>query len=305
MVEENKQVTVKTVGTHRVGDVCEMTAARTNEIGAFLNAETGNTSDDILLHKLQQETPLKVGDKVKVYLYLDPHGRMTASCKLPKMREGQIGYVKVLNVTKLGGFVDIGAERGVFLPYSEMRGHVSPGQLVWVKLYRDKTGRQAVSMRVEEEMQKAAKPAHDVQRGDILSGTIYNILPEGFFVLTQERYIAFIHRSEVPSGRLDFGQQVTGRVIFVRDDGRVNLSLREIKEKAQLTDAEKILELLQKRQGTMPYGDTTPPNIIKDVFGISKAAFKRALGHLMREGQVKQEEGWTTLLTKEEDAKEQ
>ena len=85
----------------------------------------------------------------------------------------------------------------------------------------------------------------------------------------------------------------------------MNLSLREIKEKAQLTDAEKILELLQKRQGTMPYGDTTPPNIIKDVFGISKAAFKRALGHLMREGQVKQEEGWTTLLTKEEDAKEQ
>lgn len=96
------------------------------------------------------------------------------------MREGQLGYVKVLSVTRDGGFVDIGAERGVFLPYSQMRGHVSPGQLVWVKLYRDKTGRQAVSMRVDKEMQKASKPATGIKVGDTVTGTIYNILPEGF-----------------------------------------------------------------------------------------------------------------------------
>ena len=101
-------------------------------MGAFLDAGTGDTSDDILLHKLQQTEAVNVGDEVKVYLYKDPHGRLTASQKLPKMREGQIGYVKVLSVTKDGGFVDIGAERGVVLPYSEMRGHVSPGQLVWI-----------------------------------------------------------------------------------------------------------------------------------------------------------------------------
>ena len=169
---ENKKVEVKTVGVHRPGDVCELKVVRENEMGAFLDAGTGNTSDDILLHKQQQDTPVKVGDIVKVYLYLDPHGRMTASRKLPKMREGQLGYVKVLSVTRDGGFVDIGAERGVFLPYSEMRGHVSPGQLVWVKLYRDKTGRQAVSMRVEEEMVRASKPAVDVKVGDEITGTV-------------------------------------------------------------------------------------------------------------------------------------
>ena len=107
-----------------------------------------------MLHKLQQTEEIKEGDKVKVYLYLDPNKRLTASMKLPKMREGQLGYVKVLSVTRDGGFVDIGAERGVFLPYSQMRGHVSPNQLVWVKLYRDKSGRPAVTMRVEEDMQK-------------------------------------------------------------------------------------------------------------------------------------------------------
>ena len=293
---ENKKVEVKTVGEHRAGDVCELKVVRENEMGAFLDAGTGNTSDDILLHKQQQDTPVKVGDLVKVYLYLDPHGRMTASRKLPKMREGQLGYVKVLSVTRDGGFVDIGAERGVFLPYSEMRGHVSPGQLVWAKLYRDKTGRQAVSMRVEEEMVRASKPAVDVKVGDEVTGTVYNILPEGFFLITMERYIAFIHRSEVPGGRLDFGQKVTGRIAFVREDGRMNLSLRPQKEQARVLDADLILSLLEKRKGSMPYGDDTPAEIIKDVFGISKSAFKRALGKLMKDGKVKQENGWTSLI---------
>ena len=114
---------------YRAGDVVTLKVARLGEMGAFLDAGTGDTSDDILLHKLQQTEAVNVGDEVKVYLYKDPHGRLTASQKLPKMREGQIGYVKVLSVTKDGGFVDIGAERGVFLPYSEMRGHVSPGQI--------------------------------------------------------------------------------------------------------------------------------------------------------------------------------
>ena len=185
---------------YRAGDVVTLKVARLGEMGAFLDAGTGDTSDDILLHKLQQTEAVNVGDEVKVYLYKDPHGRLTASQKLPKMREGQIGYVKVLSVTKDGGFVDIGAERGVFLPYSEMRGHVSPGQLVWIKLYRDKTGRPAVSMRVEEEMLKASKPAVGVKVGDSVTGTIYNILPEGFFIFTNQRFLRFCIAVKFPAG---------------------------------------------------------------------------------------------------------
>lgn len=283
---------------YRAGDVVTLKVARLGEMGAFLDAGTGDTSDDILLHKLQQTEAVNVGDEVKVYLYKDPHGRLTASQKLPKMREGQIGYVKVLSVTKDGGFVDIGAERGVFLPYSEMRGHVSPGQLVWIKLYRDKTGRPAVSMRVEEEMLKASKPAVGVKVGDSVTGTIYNILPEGFFIFTNKRFLAFLHRSEVPGGRLDFGQEITARITYIREDGRVNLSLRQQKENAMIADAEDILNFLHKRNGKMPYCDTTPMEIIKEKFGISKAAFKRALGHLMKEGLIVQEEGWTMLTEK-------
>lgn len=292
MIEKNTQQALK----YKPGDVVTLKVARVGEMGAFLDAGTGNTSDDILLHKLQQTEDIKEGDKVKVYLYLDPNKRLTASMKLPKMREGQLGYVKVLSVTHDGGFVDIGAERGVFLPYSQMRGHVSPNQLVWVKLYRDKSGRPAVTMRVEEDMLKASKPAEGVKVGDNVTGTVYNILPEGFFIFTTQRFIAFLHRSEVPGGRLDFGQEVTCRITFIREDGRLNCSMRLQKENALVADAEEIYNFLVKRGGKMPYCDSTPLEIIKQKFGISKAAFKRALGHLMKQGKIRQDDGWTYLI---------
>jgi len=291
MIEKNTQQALK----YKPGDVATLKVARVGEMGAFLDAGTGNTSDDILLHKLQQTETLKEGDKVKVYLYLDPNKRLTASMKLPKMREGQLGYVKVLSVTRDGGFVDIGAERGVFLPYSQMRGHVSPNQLVWVKLYRDKSGRPAVTMRVEEDMVKASKPAEGVKVGDNVTGTVYNILPDGFFIFTTQRFIAFLHRSEVPGGRLDFGQEITCRITFIREDGRLNCSMRLQKENALVADAEEIYNFLVKRGGKMPYCDSTPLEIIKQKFGISKAAFKRALGHLMKQGKIRQDDGWTYL----------
>ena len=280
---------------YKPGDVVTLKVARIGEMGAFLDAGTGNTSDDILLHKLQQTEEVKEGDKVKVYLYLDPNKRLTASMKLPKMREGQLGYVKVLSVTRDGGFVDIGAERGVFLPYSQMRGHVSPNQLVWVKLYRDKSGRPAVTMRVDDDMVKASKPAEGVKVGEKVTGTVYNILPEGFFIFTNQRFIAFLHRSEVPGGRLDFGQEITCRVTFIREDGRLNCSMRLQKENALVADAEEIYNFLVKRGGKMPYCDSTPLEIIKQKFGISKAAFKHALGHLMKQGKIRQDDGWTYL----------
>ncbi len=293
-----KNIVVTNNTSFSPGDVVTLKVVRVNEMGAFLDGQTGNTSDDILLHKLQQTSPVAVGDDVEVYLYLDPNKRLTASQKLPKMREGQLGYVKVIHVTRDGGFVDIGAERGIFLPYSEMRGHVNKDQMVWAKLYRDKSGRQAVTMRVEEDLVKASKPAaEDLKIGSMVTGTIYNILPEGFFIFTTDRNIAFLHRSEAPhKRRLDFGEKLDLRVTKVREDGRINVSMREQKENAMVSDSQAILDLLNNREGRMPYCDGTPKEIIMEKFGISKAAFKRALGTLMKEGKVKQEDGWTLLL---------
>ena len=277
------------------GDVVTLKVVRSSELGAFLDAGTGRTSDDILLHKVQQLHPVAVGDEVEVYLYNDPKGRLTASMRLPKMKEGQIARVKVLNTSRDGAFVDIGAERGVFMPFSGMRGNLRAGDMVWVKLYRDKSGRPAVTMEVEDEMRRASKPAADAKVGDMVTGSVYNFTDQGAFLLTTERYIAFLHLNEMLK-RPKVGEEVTARITFVREDGRINVSMRPLKQEAIDLDAEKIMVLLEGRGGKMPYSDDTNPEIIRQKFGISKAAFKRALGRLIRSGVVEQREGWTYLL---------
>ena len=274
--------------------VARLQVARVSEMGAFLDAQTGNTSDDILLHKTQQTHPVQVGDFVDVFLYMDPKRRLTASMRVPKMKEGQIARLRVINVSRDGAFLDVGAERGIFMPYAGMRGRPQVGEVVWAKLYTDKSGRLAVTMEVEDEMRRASVPATHVKVGDMVTGAIYNYTDSGAFLFSKERYIVFIANTEMKE-RPRVGEVVTARVTYVRPDGRLNASLREAKEKALMTDSQRILELLESRKGRMPYSDESSPEVIRDKFQISKAAFKRALGHLLKEGRIEEKDGWTYL----------
>ena len=283
------------------GMVAVMRVARLGEMGAFLDAETGNTSDDVLLHTQQQTAPVAVGDEVEVFLYRDPKRRLTASMRVPKLKEGQIARMKVINVSKDGAFLDVGAERGIFMPFAGMRGRPRIGERVWAKLYTDKSGRLAVTMEVEDEMRRASKPAEGVKVGDFVTGEIYNYTDRGAFLFSRERYIVFLDNKEMKV-RPRVGETVTARVTFIREDGRLNASLREIKEKAMVSDGDAILALLRERHGKMPYSDATSPEVIRDKFGVSKAAFKRALGHLLKDGKIEQRDGWTYL--REEIAKD-
>ena len=269
-------------------------AVRESEIGTFLDAGTGNTSDDILLHKQQQTSPVAIGDEVKVFLYRDPKGRLTASMRVPKMREGQVARVRVINTSRDGAFVDVGAERGIFMPFAGMRGCVKEGDLVWVLLYSDKSGRLAVTMEVEDALRRASRSAEGVERGTKVTGSLYNYGDNGAFLFTKERYIAFLHFDEM-TYRPKVGEEIEVRVTFVREDGRINVSMRQQKELAMDTDAETILKMLTERGGKMPYSDDTSADVIKAKFQLSKSAFKRALGRLMKSGKVEQKDGWTHL----------
>lgn len=161
--------------------------------------------------------------------------------------------------------------------------------------YGDKRIKLSVAERAKrKEVFKNAKAAKDVKRGDILKGKIYNVSEDGAFVQTEENYIGFIHNDE-QSHPLKPGMGVEARVTFVRPDGRINLSLKLQKEYARVADAERILEYLKQRNGSMPFNDDSPPEIIREKFGISKSAFKRAIGKLLKDGTIYEKEGWITL----------
>ena len=278
--------------------VATLEVVRKSEMGAFLDAGTGNTSDDILLHKTQQIRLVEIGEKVDVFLYLDPKGRLTASMRVPQMRVGQIARVNIINTSKDGAFVDVGAERGIFMPYAGMRGKVQVGEKVWAKLYIDKSGRLAVTMEVEDELRRASKPAEGIKVGDKVKGTVYNYTDQGAFIFTEARNIAFMYNGEMIS-RPRVGEEVEVRVTFLREDGRLNVSMRPVKENAIVVDAEKILNLLKTRDGKMPYSDETSAEVIKDKFNISKSAFKRAMGSLLKNELIEQKDGWTFLKNNE------
>jgi uncharacterized protein len=267
-----------------------LTVKRIASFGAFLDAGTGNDSDDILLHNGQQVHPVKVGDQVDVFLYHDPHHRLTASMRLPQISVGGIGYAPVMLTTRFGAFVDVGTERGIFLPFSQMEERVSEGQSIWVKLYVDKTGRLAVTMKVEEDIRRIALPAKDIKVGDTIKGTVYNKTGEGIFIITRDRNIAFLHRDEVTKP-IPMGSEVEGRVTYIRKDGHVNISLRPQKEKSMEGDMKLLLDYMDRHNGSLPFTDKSDPTLIKSSLGISKAAFKRAVGHLLKTGMITMDEG--------------
>ena len=268
--------------------VAKLKAVRESDFGIFLDAGTGNTSDDILLHKTQQTSEVKIGDSVEVFLYLDPKKRLTASMRIPKMKVGQIARLKVINKASDGIYLDVGAERGIFMPYAEQIGRPQIGDIVWAKLYIDKSGRLATSMKVADEIRRASKPAKNIRRGDKVKGAIYNITEAGAFLFSEERFIVFIDRKEIPR-KIKAGEIVEARVTFVREDGRLDASLREQKEYAQHSDADKILKFIRENPETI-LSDKTDPKKIYALFHISKAAFKRAIGHLLKKRLIQKTE---------------
>lgn len=279
--------------------ITKMKVVRFNEMGAFLDAETGNTSDDILLHYNQQTKKISLGEIVEVFLYLDPKRRITASMKLPKIQLGEIDYLEVINVSKDGAFIDVGTERGIFMPFAEMRGRLKIGDKVLAKLYLDKSKRLALTMRIENDIRKIARHALDVRMhvGDKFTGVVFNYSDKGAFLFSKEKVVAFLDNHEMNETRPKVGEEISGRVTFIRENGHVSISLREKKEKAILSDSEKIFRVLLSRGGKMPYNDKTSPEILQEKFSMSKAAFKRALGSLLKQQKISMDEqGWIQLV---------
>lgn len=270
--------------------LAELRVNRISDFGAFLDAQTGVTADDILLHRSQQTRPVKEGETVKVFLYHDPHHRLTASMRLPQIPVGGIGYAPVMLTTRFGAFIDVGTERGIFLPFSQMEERVSEGQYVWVKMYVDKTGRLAITMKVEEDIRRIARPVEGVKIGDTIKGTVYNKTRDGVFLITRERWIAFLHRDEI-TGPIHMGDEVEGRITFIRKDGHVNIAVRPQKEKSMEGDMQLLLDYMNRHNGSLPFTDQSDPKLIKASLGISKAAFKRAVGHLLKLGKISMNEG--------------
>lgn len=244
---------------------------------------------------------LEAGAFVDVFLYNDRQGKLVATMQQPKMVIGSYELAEVKDVIpNLGVFVDIGMAEEVLVSMDELplyqKAWPLPGDQLYVTLDTDKKGRLLAVPATEKVFNDLYGFATEVELNDAVVGRAIRVDREGTVILTDENYRGFIHHTErEKEPRL--GEQVTGRVIEVKEDGTLNVSLMPLKHERMSDDAEKILTFLEKAEdGSMPFGDRSDPEKIRATFGMSKSAFKRALGRLMKERKIEQQDGKTYLV---------
>lgn len=253
------------------------------DFGVYLG-ETINASidDRVLLPRKQVPAGSRIGDNVEVFLYKDSKDRIIATTNRPLLQVGGVGKLKVSQVTQIGAFLDWGLEKDVLLPYKEQTAKVREGDEILVALYVDKSSRLAATMKVYHYLECGSSYVKD----DMVRGTVYEILEDmGAFVAVDDRFSALIPTREL-YGEIKVGDVVTARVTSVKEDGKLDLSVRE---KAYLQigkDAERLLELMKSLDGVLPFTDKAAPDVIRRETGMSKNEFKRAVGNLLKNGKI-------------------
>lgn len=266
----------------KLGEYQELKVIKKVEFGVYL-AEHEEDELRVLLPEKQVPEGTKPGDVLTVFLYKDSKDRLIATTNKPALTLGGIAALKVLEVGKIGAFLDWGLEKDLFLPYKEMTARVQPEDEVLVTLYIDKSRRLCASMKKLYDLLSADSP---YGKDDVVQGRVYEFSDNfGTFVAVDDKYSAMIPSHEDCS-KLRIGDVIEAKVLHVKPDGKLDITLRE-KAYLQLdADAQKILELLDSYAGVLPFTEKASPEVIKRETGLSKNAFKRALGHLYKEHQV-------------------
>ena len=267
-----------------IGKIQVLEVIKETEQGLYLNERDHEArgEKDILLPRNQVPKGVEVGQPLEVFIYRDSEDRKIATLNRPKLVLGELAPLKVVSVSQIGAFLDWGLEKDLFLPFKQQKGSIHKGEVHLVGLYVDKSDRLCATMKVYELL----KTHPDYKVGDVVNGTIYEIKEAyGAFVAVENKYHGLIPIKEL-YGDYALGQTLSLRVKKVREDGKLELSMRKSGHLQIEDDARKLIEVLTLHEGRLNLHDKSSPEDIKEELGMSKAAFKRAVGRLMKEGVV-------------------
>lgn len=268
----------------QLGEKQVLCVEKTVPMGVYLKEKDADLKDGhVLLPKSQVPEGIKPGDEIEVFLYKDSEDRIIATRKEPRLLLHQVGFLTVKDVGRIGAFLDWGLDKDLLLPFHEQpRERVQKGQRCLVAVYLDKSVRLCATMNVYPYLRKDS-PYHT---GDEVEGTVYQTSDNfGTFVAVDDIYSALIPKKELVQD-LRVGERIKARVTMVKPDGKIDLAIREKAHVQLFHDADVILELLKEQGGTLPFTDKASPEQIRDVMKMSKNEFKRAVGHLLKEGRI-------------------
>ncbi len=263
----------------RLGEYQELYYVKKVDFGVYL-AEDPDSETHVLLPAKQVPEDAKQGDRIRIFLYKDSKDRLIATTNEPKLTLGKFAVLRVKEVGKIGAFLDWGLEKDLFLPYKEMTQKVEAEDEILVTLYTDKSNRLCASMKGIYDLLRKDSPYH---KDDKVTGRVYEFSDNfGTFVAVDDQFSARIPNHEDHSF-LRIGDVIEAKVVGVKPDGKLDLTLREKAYIQMDADAEKILEILDSYAGVLPFSEKASPEVIKRETGLSKNAFKRAVGHLYKE----------------------
>ena len=271
----------------------ELIVVKRVEFGVYLGEKPDAAEKErVLLPGKQVPEGTKEGDRMSVFIYRDSADRLIATVREPKITLGKVALLKVAQVSRIGAFLDWGLEKDLFLPYREQTKKVHEGEEVLVALYIDKSSRLCATMKLYHYLRTDSP----YSEGDSVTGLVYEISQNfGVFVAVDYQYSAMIPRQEAQAG-YKVGDELSCRVSAVREDGKLTLSAKK-KAYIQLhEDAQSVYEIIQEFDGVLPFDDKASPEVIQREFGLSKNAFKRAVGHLLKEKKVELKNGKIYVL---------
>lgn len=262
----------------KIGKRQVLTVVKKVDFGVYL----GSDEEKVLLPKRQVPEGIDLGDPVEVFLYKDSDDRLIATTNEPKVELGELAVLKVVDTSKFGAFLDWGLEKDLFLPFKQQTTKVQKGDQCLVTLYIDKSERLCATMRIYDLLRKDSPYKKD----DEVQGIIYEISDNfGAFVAVDNQFSALIPKKDT-FGNLKVGQMVQARVAAVKADGKLDLSIKDKIPMQMEKDAEMIYARIQACGGELPFTDKADAELIKQEFNMSKNAFKRAIGRLLKEKKV-------------------
>lgn len=252
------------------------------DFGVYLNDEPKKKEGSILLPRKQVPKNSEIGDEIEVFIYRDSSDRLIATTNIPYLSVGQKAMLRVVQITKIGAFLDWGLEKDLLLPFKEQTAEVREGKEYLVSLYIDKSERLCATMKLYTLLETDSP----YKKNDIVTGHVYDINKKlGIFIAVDDKYMGMIPKAELFQ-KLHVGDEVQTRVLKVREDGKLDLSTRQKAYRQMDKDSEYILQKLRENEGCLFLHDKSSPELIQQELEMSKNAFKRAIGRLWKEHKI-------------------
>lgn len=267
----------------QLGRFNTLSVIRQVEFGVYLD---GGKLGGILLPSSEVPTDCELGDDLYVFVYLDSHDMPVATLKKPYIQLGEFARLRVSQTNDIGAFLDWGLPKELFLPFAQQPQKVEAGQRVTVFAYLDNSGRLAASAKLDRHFDKTPCTLAPGSEVDLFAWRPTEL---GYQMIVNHRWPAMLHRQDQVQN-LHAGQSVKGYIKTLREDGKLDVMLQPPGYGRVHSVSDQLLEYLQQHQGFCPLHDKSDPEEIKRVFGVSKKAFKMAIGQLLKQGKLVQDE---------------